>query len=43
MYDNNITIQAIADYNADLWELTAPTDEEIQAMYADAQARGLAI
>ena len=43
MYDSNITIQAMADYNADLWELTAPTDEEIQAMYKDAQARGRAI
>lgn len=43
MYDSNIAIQAMADYNADLWELTVPTDEEIQAMYENAQARGLAI
>ena len=43
MYNNNITIQAVSDYNADMWELTAPTDGEMQAMYEDAQARGLAV
>lgn len=42
MYNNDITIQAMADYTAELWE-QMPTDEEMQAMYADAQARGLAV
>lgn len=42
MYDYNITIQAMADYTAELWE-RMPTDEEIQAMYTDAQERGLAV
>lgn len=42
MYNDNITIQVMADYTAELWE-QMPTDEEMQAMYADAQERGLAI
>jgi hypothetical protein len=45
MYNYNITAQAISDYNADMMELSAPyipTDEEMEEMYADAKARGLA-
>ena len=42
MYNNNITIQVMADYIAELWE-RIPTDEEMQAMYADAKERGLAV
>lgn len=42
MYDNNITIQAMADYTAELWERML-TDEEMQEMYTDAQNRGLAV
>ena len=46
MYDYNMTIQEISDYNADMLELAGteyqPTDEEMEEMYADAKARGLA-
>ena len=47
MYDYNLTAQEISDYNADMLELRgeffAPlTDEEMEEMYADAKARGLA-
>lgn len=42
MYDNNITIQAMADYTAEIWE-RIPTNEEMQTMYVDAQERGLAV
>ena len=43
MYDDNITMQTMADFIAEGWELNAPTDEEMADMYADAQARGLAV
>ena len=46
MYDYNMAIQEISDYNADMLELAGtdyqPTDEEMEEMYADAKARGLA-
>lgn len=46
MYDYNLTAQEISDYNADMLELAdteyQPTDEELEEMYADAKARGLA-
>ena len=46
MYDYNLTIQEISDYNADMLELAGtdyqPTDEEMEEIYADAKARGLA-
>ena len=47
MYDYNLTIQEISDYNADMLELMGellapPTDEEMKEIYADAKARGLA-
>ena len=46
MYDYNLTVQEISDYNADMLELAGteyqPTDEEIEEIYADAKARGLA-
>ena len=46
MYDYNMTIQEISDYNADMLELAGTdyqlTDEEMEEMYADAKARGLA-
>ena len=46
MYDYNMTIQEISDYNADMLELAGtdyqPTDEEMEEMYADAKAKGLA-
>ena len=46
MYDYNITIQEISDYIADMAELAGmnyqPTDEEMEEMYADAKAEGLA-
>lgn len=47
MYDYNMTIQEISDYNADMLELRgeflAPlTNEEMEEMYADAKAEGLA-
>ena len=46
MYDYNITAQEISDYNADMLELAGteyqPTNEELEAMYMDAQERGLA-
>lgn len=46
MYDYNLTAQEISDYNADMMELAyaeyIPTDEEMEEMYADAKARGLA-
>lgn len=44
MYDHNITIQEMADYTADMLEMSAayiPTDAELEEMYADAQERGL--
>lgn len=46
MYDYNLTAQEISDYNADMLELAGtqyqPTDEEMEEIYADAKARGLA-
>ena len=46
MYDYNLTAQEISDYNADMLELAGtdyqPNDEEMEEMYADAKARGLA-
>ena len=46
MYDYNITIQEISDYVADMAELAGetyfPSDEEMEEMYADGKARGLA-
>ena len=45
MYDYRITAQELSNYNADMMELSAPyipTDEEMEEMYQDAQARGLA-
>lgn len=47
MYDYNLTAQEISDYNADMLELMGellapPTDEEMEEIYADAKARGLA-
>ena len=46
MYDYNLTAQEISDYNADMLELAGteyqPTDEEMEEMYTDAKARGLA-
>lgn len=46
MYDYNMTAQEISDYNADMLELAGteyqPTSEELDEMYADAKARGLA-
>ena len=46
MYDYNMTTQEISDYNADMLELAGteyqPTSEELEAMYMDAKARGLA-
>lgn len=46
MYDYNLTMQEISDYNADMLELAGteyqPTDEEMEEMYADAKVRGLA-
>lgn len=46
MYDYNMTTQEISDYNADMLELAGteyqPTSEELEEMYADAKARGLA-
>ena len=44
MFDYAITAQAIADYNADMLEMSTyiPTAEELDEMYADAKARGLA-
>ena len=41
MFDNNIFMQELADYTAEMWELY-PTDEEIEAMYNDAIIKGLA-
>ena len=46
MYNYNLTAQEISDYNADMLELAGteyqPTDEEMEEIYADAKARGLA-
>lgn len=46
MYDYNITIQETSDYIADMAELAGetyfPSDEEMEEMYADAKAEGLA-
>ena len=46
MYDYNLTAQEISDYNADMLELVGetyfPSDEEMEEMYADAKAEGLA-
>lgn len=46
MYNHNITIAEYSDYLADMAELAGmdyqPTDEEMEEMYADAKARGLA-
>lgn len=46
MYDYNLTAQEISDYNADMLELAGmnyqPTDEEMEEIYTDAKARGLA-
>lgn len=42
MYNDNITMQAMADYTAEMWELY-PTDDEIEEMYIDAKNRGLAV
>ena len=41
MYNNNIEMQAVQDFTAEIWELF-PTDEEMEEMYIDAQNRGLA-
>lgn len=44
MYSHNITIQEMADYTADMLEMSAtyiPTDAEMEEMYADAQKHGL--
>lgn len=45
MYDFKITATEISDYLADMAEMSAPyfpTDEEMEEMYEDAQARGWA-
>lgn len=46
MYDYNITAQEISDYNAEMLEQSGinyiPTEEEMEQMYADAQAQGWA-
>ena len=46
MYNYNLAIQEISDYNADMLELAGteyqPTSEELEEMYMDAQERGLA-
>lgn len=46
MYDYNLTAQEISDYNADMLELAGTecqlTSEELEEMYIDAKARGLA-
>ena len=46
MYDYNMAIQEISDYNADMLELAStqyqPTSEELNEIYMDAKARGLA-
>ena len=46
MYDYNLTAQEISDYSADMLELAGteyqPTSEELEEMYEDAKARGLA-
>ena len=46
MYDYNMTIQEISDYNADMLELAdtdyQPTDEEMEEIYEYAKAMGLA-
>ena len=46
MYDYNMTIQEISDYNADMLELAGtdyqPTDEEMEEIYEYAKAMGLA-
>lgn len=46
MYDYNITIAEYSDYIADMAELAGetyfPSDEEMEEMYTDAKAEGLA-
>ena len=46
MYNHNITIAEYSDYIADMAELAGetyfPSDEEMEEMYADAKAEGLA-
>ena len=42
MYNDNITMQAMADYTVELWE-SYPTDAEIEEMYTDAKVRVLAV
>lgn len=44
MYSHNITIQEMADYAADMLEMSAtyiPTDAEMERMYEDAKEHGL--
>lgn len=40
MYDETITISVIADCTNEFWELY-PSEEDMEAMYIDAQKRGL--